>query len=85
MGSKFVYDASVSEHASAEAMSGAYHGLGLARRPPGASRDKKVIHTLFRSCLEGRGAYWSARCSCCMTLPERKMLQQSRLQLRSSA
>ena len=41
MGSKFFYDASVSGHASAETMSGAYHGLGLARRPPGASRDKK--------------------------------------------
>ena len=40
MGSEFFYDASVSEHASAEAMSGAYHGLGLARRPPGASRDR---------------------------------------------
>ena len=41
MGSGFVY-ASVSEDASAEAMSGAYHGLGLARHPSGrASRDKK--------------------------------------------
>ena len=40
MGSNFVYYASVSGHASAETMSGAYHGPGLARRPSGASRDK---------------------------------------------